>query len=91
VPEIWAVNASPVITLAKAGHLGLITALASEVLVPEAVAFELLAAPATDPARQAMEAGWGQRIAGVEVPSAVLEWGLGDGESAVLAVALARQ
>lgn len=91
MPETWVVNASLVITLAKAGHLGLITALTSEVLVPEAVALEILAAPATDPARQAMEAGWSQRIAAVEVPSAVLEWGLGDGESAVLAVALARQ
>jgi predicted nucleic acid-binding protein len=91
VPETWVVNASPVITLAKAGHVGLMTALASEVLVPEAVALESLAAPATDPARRALEAGWGQRVANVEVPSEVLEWGLGDGESAVLAVALARQ
>lgn len=35
MPETWVVNASLVITLAKAGHLGLITALTSEVLVPD--------------------------------------------------------
>ncbi|HEY5864171.1 MAG TPA: hypothetical protein VI542_01250 [Candidatus Tectomicrobia bacterium] len=47
------VHASPVITLAKAGHLDLITALATDILLPEAAVAEVLDGPATDPARQA--------------------------------------
>jgi predicted nucleic acid-binding protein len=89
VPDRWVVNASPVITLAKAGHLALLTALATEVLLPEAVVAEVLAGPVTDPARQAVEEGWGTRVAVPRVPVSVLEWGLGAGETAVLAVALA--
>jgi predicted nucleic acid-binding protein len=42
--NIWVVNASPVITFAKAGHLALLTELADEVLLPDAVVSELLAA-----------------------------------------------
>jgi predicted nucleic acid-binding protein len=88
VPNIWVVNASPVITLAKAGHLALLTELADEVLLPDAVVSELLAAAASDPARQAIERGWGNHISIVDVPAVVLEWGLGAGEAAVLAAVL---
>lgn len=88
MPEFWVGNASPVITLAKAGHLDLLTQLADDVLVPEAVLTELLDAPADDPARQAMERGWGTRIPGVTIPVGVLEWGLGAGEASVLAATL---
>jgi predicted nucleic acid-binding protein len=91
VRNIWVVNASPVITLAKAGHLTLLTALADEVLLPVAVIAELLAAPASDPARQAIEQGWGNHISPVDVPAIVLEWGLGAGETAVIAAALESQ
>ena len=61
--DVWVVNASPVITLAKAGHLVLLTEMADEILLPEAVAAELLMASAEDPARQAVVGGWGTRIA----------------------------
>ncbi len=88
MPEFWVVNASPVITLAKAGHLDLLTQLADDVLVPVAVVTELLDAPADDPARQAMERGWGKRIPSVTIPVGVLEWGLGAGEASVLAATL---
>jgi predicted nucleic acid-binding protein len=79
MPDTRVVNASPVITLAKSGYLDLSMALASEVLVPNAVALEILAAPATDPARQAMEAGWGQRLANVEVRQQCWSGALGTG------------
>jgi predicted nucleic acid-binding protein len=88
VPEFWVVNASPVITLAKAGHLDLLTRLANDVLVPEAVVVELLDASVDDPARQAIERGWGTRISGINIPVNILEWGLGGGETSVLAVTL---
>ena len=90
MPDVWVVNASPVITLAKAGHLALLTEMADKILLPEAVAAELLMASAADPARQAVMGGWGTRIAVTETPATVLEWGLGAGETAVLAVALTR-
>jgi predicted nucleic acid-binding protein len=56
--------------------------------VPAEVAAEILAGPPHDPARRALESGWGERLPAVEVPAIVLEWGLGRGESAVLTVAL---
>ena len=90
MPNVWVVNASPVITLAKAGHLALLTEMADKILLPEAVAAELLMASAADPARQAVMGGWGTRLAVTETPAMVLEWGLGAGETAVLAVALTR-
>lgn len=89
MPDRWVVNASPLIILAQAGHLALLTALASEILLPEAVVTEVLDGPDADPARQAIESGWGTRVAVASVPVPVLAWGLGAGETAVLAVALA--
>lgn len=82
------VNASPLICLAKAGQLDLLERLDPEVLVPEPVAGEVLAGPPGDPARLALEGGWGLRRLGPHVPHRVLEWGLGAGESSVLALAL---
>src|SRR5262249_39999471 len=75
--------------LAKVGHLALLTETADEILLPEGVVAELLMAPATDPARQAVAGGGGTRISVTETPVTVLEWGLGAGETPVLAVALA--
>lgn len=85
--DLWVVNASPIITLAKVGHLHLLDQLAS-ILVPEAVVREIAAGPDSDPARRALEDGWGTRSAPGEIPESVLEWGLGAGESAVLALTL---
>jgi predicted nucleic acid-binding protein len=87
---VWVTNASPVITLAKAGYLELLTQLPSELLLPEAVALEILAGPADDPARQAIEHGWGQRLAPVAIPAELIEWGLDAGETAALAIARER-
>ena len=86
--ETWVLNASPVITMAKAGYLHLFDQLAARLLIPEPVAREILAAPPSDPARKALESGWGERMAPGEVPLTVLEWGLGSGESGVLALSL---
>jgi predicted nucleic acid-binding protein len=90
VAELWIANASPIIVLAKANHLQLLTDLADELLLPETVVAEVLAGAADDPARQAVEAGWGTRQAPAAIPSDLIEWGLGPGESAVLALALER-
>jgi len=91
VSEVWVLNASPIITLAKIAQLPLLERLASELLVPEAVASEIRAGPATDPARLAIETGWGKRVPPGSIPTILLAWGLGHGETVVLAVALERQ
>jgi predicted nucleic acid-binding protein len=88
VAETWVVNASPLIVLAKAGRLALIDGLCDTVLLPDAVAKEVLTGPPDDPARLAVAAGWGHRISAQQCPSSLVEWGLGAGETAVLAVAL---
>ncbi len=89
--EVWVANASPVIVLAKAGYLELLQKLPSELLLPEAVATEILAGPESDPARRALENGWGVRTAPAKIPNELLEWRLGPGETSVLAVALERR
>jgi len=90
VSEVWVTNASPVITLAKAGYLELLTQLPSELLLPEAVAPATLAAPPTEPAPQAPDSAWAKRIAPVALPAELIEWGLDAGETAALALAQER-
>jgi predicted nucleic acid-binding protein len=85
--EVWIVDASPIIALAKVGYLQLLDQ-PSETWIPETVASEVLAGSANDPGRKVLESGWGRRAAPNLLPDAVLEWGLGMGETAVLALAL---
>lgn len=89
--ETWVVNASPLITLAKIGRLDLLHCTDQDLLIPAAVAEEILAGPASDPASVALSA----RDLPDPVPTAsrveVLEWGLGAGETAVLSLALDRR
>jgi hypothetical protein len=87
VAEVWVVNASPVIVLAKVGHLHLLSQLASELVLPIPVAIEVETGPSTDAARIALAGGWGNRVTAACIPSEILEWGLGPGETAVLSVA----
>ncbi len=86
--ETWIVNASPVITLARIGQLRLLEELSEPILIPEAVATEILAGPDDDPARVVVISGWASRQSATQIPDSVTEWGLGAGESAVLALAV---
>jgi hypothetical protein len=82
-----------VIVLAKANHLHLLKMLknlADELILPDAVVAEVLAGPESDPARQALESGWARVHSPAAIPSELIEWGLGPGETAVLALALER-
>jgi predicted nucleic acid-binding protein len=90
VSEIWVANASPIIVLAKIARADLLTNLSRELLIPQAVVDEIVAGPSDDPARQLIENGWGTRSIPQTVPSNLLEWGLGPGETSVLAVAQER-
>jgi predicted nucleic acid-binding protein len=86
--EAWVVDASPVITLAKAGYLHLLDQVAPEILIPKPVLTEILAGSPSDPARKAIESGWGNVVIPGPIPDLVLEWGVGAGESSVLALTL---
>lgn len=55
--ERWVLNASPLICLAAAEYEHLIRQLANEVVVPLAVASEILAGPADDRARAQIAGG----------------------------------
>lgn len=89
VAEKWVINASPVIALARVGQVELLTRLPRQAVIPQAVALELLHAPASDPARQAVERGMFKIIAPSPPPPDILAWDLGKGETAVLSYALA--
>ena len=89
INERWVVNASPVIVLARIGQAGLLSALAQQVVMPEAVANEILAGPPDDPACLAVQQG---KFAIVKAPpphETLLAWDLGLGETSVLALAIA--
>lgn len=88
--ELWVTDASPVIVLAEVGQAHLLEEQASELFMPEAVAAEILAGPPADPERALLEGGFGHRTVATEIPARILEWGLGRGETEVLALARQR-
>jgi predicted nucleic acid-binding protein len=87
VDEARVVNASPLITLAKVGRLDLLEDAGVGLVVPEAVAHEVCRGAPDDPARLALERGFGAPFAKSPLDPDVLSWSLGAGESAVLTLA----
>lgn len=86
--DVVAVNSSPLILLAKAGHLGLLRLAAATVVVPEAVRLEVSAYRDDAAARALSTLPWLLPAPPVAVPEVVQLWDLGPGETAVLAYAL---
>ncbi|MEX0702875.1 MAG: DUF3368 domain-containing protein [Planctomycetales bacterium] len=86
--EIWVANASPVIALAKCGLIRLVEDLTDEVWIPKPVVQEILNGPESDPARMLLERGFGKTVEVQRTPGELLEWGLGVGESSVIACCL---
>ncbi len=87
----WVVNASPLILLGKIHRLDLLAALSPSFVIPTSVYSEIIAGPGSDPAKTWIqsEVGSGHVIANVSVPSEIISWDLGAGESVVLAYAAA--
>lgn len=84
-----AVNASPLIVLARAGYFDLLPKIFSPIMVPRAVANEILAGPVGDPAITALTgAGWLSIMDLNPVVSPIATWRLGRGETEVLEIAL---
>jgi predicted nucleic acid-binding protein len=86
VAEPAVVNASPLIFLSRAGLLDLLQLLTPEIIVPEIVATEIEVRGMGDLTAQAIaNATWLLVTKTPPVPTQVQAWGLGPGESAVLA------
>ena len=80
------VNASPLIFLSRAGLLDLLQLLSSEIIVPEIVATEIEVRGESDPTAQAIaNTPWLVVTQTPSVPTQIQAWGLGPGESSVLA------
>ena len=86
------VNASPLIFLARAGLIDLLKLVSSEVIVPEPVSAEIEVRGRSDPAARILaETSWLVITQTPLIPAEVQEWGLGPGESSVIAWAHAHQ
>lgn len=84
------VNASQLIFLTRAGLLDLLRLLSSETIVPEIVASEIDVRGKSDPTAQAIAStAWLVVTQTPPVPTQIQSWGLGPGESSVLAWAQA--
>lgn len=87
---LWVVNASPIILLAKVGLLDLLRQLGPAVVIPGAAVLEIQRRGSADPGVQALaQATWLTSVDPGPIPANVAAFGLGDGETAVLAHALA--
>jgi predicted nucleic acid-binding protein len=80
-----AVNASPLIILARAGYFDLLSKIFSPIVVPRAVADEINAGPAGDPTVAALVgSGWLSVVDLTPGVSPIATWRLGRGETEVL-------
>ena len=85
MPERPAINASPLIFLARGGWLDLLKVVAPEIAVPQAVAREIQHRGPADPTAQALaRSSWLIPVDPGPVPELIQAWDLGPGESAVL-------
>ena len=85
MPNTWVLNASPLIALAKIGHIHLIKELCAEPVIPYGVVQEIFQGPEQDQAKQWLRThgkAWIRR--GGEVNPHIIAWDLGQGESEVL-------
>ena len=89
--ENWIFNASPLILLGKIGRVDIIGELNSKFSIPSAVADDINAGPALDPAKLWLSKPSNRQhvLEPLEFPAHLLAWDLGAGETAVLAHSIA--
>lgn len=89
--ETAIINASPLIFLGPAGHLPLLQQIVDRCLVPEPVLGEILRRGVNDKTARALALHpWLTSVPAPPIPETIAGWGLGPGESSVLALALAQ-
>ena len=82
----WIVNASPLILLGKAQRLDLLSALAGQVLIPQAVAAEIGVKPDGQALLDAINKDPGFTVVDdLDISLDILSWDLGAGETQVIA------
>jgi predicted nucleic acid-binding protein len=82
------INASPLILFSRGQQMQLSRHVASPVLVPKPVADEILMKDPEDVTVKALESmPWLEVVPAPSIPESIVEWGLGPGESSVLALA----
>jgi predicted nucleic acid-binding protein len=86
---VWVINASPLILLGKLGRTNLLEGLAQQIWVPEAVYGEVAAGMTETGVATSLLWAQTRRIPDVAVPTSILGWDLGAGESQVLAHCMA--
>jgi predicted nucleic acid-binding protein len=90
--RIAVANASPLIFLTRASHLNLLQHFAHRILVPVPVHNEIREKASDDITVRALEISpWIEVVSPPLVPEQILGWGLGPGESSVLALAYANR
>jgi predicted nucleic acid-binding protein len=83
------INASPIIFLSQAGLLDMLRLVATEIRLTASVEQEIRKKPASDLAVKAVsDMRWFIRVTDPIIPPVVADWGLGPGESSVLAACL---
>lgn len=88
--DLAVVNASPLIYLTRAGLLDLLKVASKTIVVPTAVAKEILARGPSDPTAVAIQATeWIRVVDAPPAPEELLAWDLGPGETAVITYAAA--
>jgi predicted nucleic acid-binding protein len=87
--NVFILNSSPIISLSKAGLNEILEKLT--IRIPHDVTVELNHEKYTDEARQFVNAHHDCQFSGYRISDDIKSWGLGNGESSVLAVALQHQ
>jgi len=87
--ETAVVDASPFIFLSRANHLDLLHSIYGKILIPRAVAEEILAMGPHDVSAAALtNCHLSEIVPSPPIPASIRRWGLGPGESSVLALVL---
>jgi predicted nucleic acid-binding protein len=88
VDKLAVINASPLIFLSRGNYIELLHSFADRILVPEPVASEIQAKGPQNQTAQVIDSiPWFETVPVSCVPDVILEWGLGIGESSVIAYA----
>ena len=85
IEKTWVINASPLILLGKINQLQLVDQLAASLIVPKSVFEEIAQGPSTVFTQRTLDWANDYIQPDIRVPTSILKWDIGKGESQVLA------